>query len=345
MRIILTSLGKEEIAKNNIRSNSVGNLTRDKALFDFVNDKSKDDINHIINNNIIFNKNRNNIIKLYKIKTKFKSQITNKNKHIIKNLSLSTKLIKNNNNKNLSNIITPRYKIVYLKKKDLKIPPDIEMKYSKDIMETKLKKFDLNETNSNNINNIINKKEICSLSEGNNNINNTNNSNYNEENTYRSFNSIRLPLIKLKKLLPIKDIINNNIKCKIKKELLNKEINQKETSLIKYLKLDKKITPFFLEKIYKADCGKISHINKVCAHYFINEEKNSFIQNKIKNKIELKKRKKLENCKKNLRNMSYELNNYKKICKYLIEKKESLKEAKAFFLKHEFLKYNFYKKK
>lgn len=342
MRIILTSLGKEEITKNNIRSNSVGNLTKDKNLFDFVNDKSKDDINNIINNNIILNKNRNNIIKLCKIKTKFKSQITNKNKHIIKNLLLSTKSIKNNNNKNL---FTPRYKIVYLKKTDLKIPPDIEQKYSKDIMETKLKNFNLNETNSNIINNIINKKEISSLSEGNINTNNTNNSNYNEENTFRSFNNIRLPLIKLKKLLPIKDIINNNIKCKIKKELLNKEINEKETSLIKYLKLDKKITPFFLEKIYKADSGKISHINKVCAHYFIHEEKNSFIQNKIQNKIELKKRKKLENCKKNLRNMSCELNNYKNICKSLIEKKENLKEAKAFFLKHEFLKYNFYKKK
>ena len=278
MRIILTILGKEEIAKNIARSNSVGNINNDKNLINFDNDKKEEqDINNINNNNIVFTKNKNNKIKICEETTKFKSKLTNKNKQTIKNLLLTPNIKIINNNKYLPKIFTPKYKIVYIKKKDLKFPEDIGMKYSKDIIEAKLKNFLLNDTNK--FNNIQEKKEISSLSEGNYNIKDTNNyiSNNYEENTYRSFNDITLPLIKLKKPLPIKDIINKNIKLNIKKKFLNKEINEKETSLIKYLKLDKKITPLFLEKIYKADKSKISQINKVCEHYFIHEEKNSII--------------------------------------------------------------------
>ena len=60
--------------------------------------------------------------------------------------------------------------------------------------------------------------------------------------------------------------------------------------------------------------------------------------------MELKKRKKLENCKNNIKNLSCELENYKNICKSLIEKKKNLKKAKDCFLKYKFHKYKFYKK-
>ena len=333
MRIILTSLGKEEIRKNNIRSNSVGNITKDKILFNLNNNKNKDNSNNIINNNIILNKIKFKKTKLYEEKTKFKNQLINKDNKTVKNTLLSPKI--KYNNKYKSNILTPKYKIIYIKKKYLQIPPEIEMKFSKDIIETKLKNFNLNLSNNN-----INNKDISSLSEDNNNINNLN-YNSNEEITYRSFNDITLPIIKLKKFLPIKDIINNNIKYKIKKKILNKEINENETSLIKYLKQDKNITLYFMEKIYKANNNKISHINKVCEHFFIHEEKNNILKNKIKNKIELRKIKKLGDYKENLKNVSYGLKNYNNICKSLIGKKESLKEAKDFFLKNKFYKFKY----
>ena len=59
---------------------------------------------------------------------------------------------------------------------------------------------------------------------------------------------------------------------------MNKEINERETSLIKYIKLDKSLNPSFIEKITKANIGKISQINKVCEHFFIHEEKNNIFK-------------------------------------------------------------------
>ena len=96
------------------------------------------------------------------------------------------------------------------------MPSVIEMKYTKDILENKLKNFKLS---------LSNKKD-------------NNNINFSEEKSYiKSRNEISLPYIK--KVLPIKEIINNKNKNIMRKKFLEKIINEKETSLIKYLKLDK----------------------------------------------------------------------------------------------------------
>ena len=201
-------------------------------------------------------------------------------------------------------------------------------------MEKKLKNFFID----NNNNNILENKDKSCLSEGNNINDNIYNNNKEDDINYskliKSSNDITLPFIK--KVVPIKNIINDKNKYKMKRKFLNKEINERETSLIKYLKLDKNINPSFIEKITKANIGKLSQINKVCEHFFIREEKNNILLNKIKNKIELKKSKRLEIYKRNLRNMSFQLKNYKNICKSLINKKESLEEGRKLFLKYEY---------
>ena len=296
MRIILTSIGKDEIRQGNIRSKSLGNLDL----------SYKKKIVKLKNKNEALNKKDNINIKVAN-KSIYESS-KNINQNILENF-LTPK-----NNKNIhirNNIFSLRYKKINIKKRILFMPSVIEMKYTKDILENKLKNFKLS---------LSNKKD-------------NNNINFSEEKSYiKSPNEISLPYIK--KVLPIKEIINNKNKNIMRKKFLEKIINEKETSLIKYLKLDKKITPFFVEKINKADIGKISRINKVCEHFFIHEKKNNIIQDKIKNKIEIRKIKRLETCKKNLRNMSYELKKYNSICNSLIDKKENIEEARKFFLKY-----------
>ena len=296
MRIILTSIGKDEIRQGNIRSKSLGNLDL----------SSKKKIVKLNNKNEALNKKDN--ININVVNKSIYESPKNINQNILENF-LTPK-----NNKNIhirNNIFSLRYKKINIKKRILFMPSVIEMKYTKDILENKLKNFKLSLSNEKDNNNI----------------------NFSEEKSYiKSRNEISLPYIK--KVLPIKEIINNKNKNIMRKKFLEKIINEKETSLIKYLKLDKKITPFFVEKINKADIGKISRINKVCEHFFIHEEKNNILQEKIKNKIEIRKIKRLDTCKKNLRNMSYELKKYNSICNSLIDKKENIEEARKFFLKY-----------
>lgn len=296
MRILLTSIGKNEIRQGNIHSKSLGNLDL----------SSKKTIVKLKNKNEALNKKDN--ININVVNKSIYESSKNINQNILENF-LTPK-----NNKNIhirNNIFSLRYKKINIKKRILFMPSVIEMKYTKDILENKLKNFKLS---------LSNKKD-------------NNNINFSEEKSYiKSPNEISLPYIK--KVLPIKEIINNKNKNIMRKKFLEKIINEKETSLIKYLKLDKKITPFFVEKINKADIGKISRINKVCEYFFIHEKKNNIIQDKIKNKIEIRKIKRLETCKKNLRNMSYELKKYNSICNSLIDKKENIEEARKFFLKY-----------
>ena len=296
MRIILTSIGKDEIGQGNMRSKSLGNLDL----------SSKKKIVKLKNKNEALNKKDN--ININVVNKSIYESSKNINQNILENF-LTPKNNKNNHIRN--NIFSLRYKKINIKKRILFMPSVIEMKYTKDILENKLKNFKLSLSNEKDNNNI----------------------NFSEEKSYiKSRNEISLPYIK--KVLPIKEIINNKNKNIMRKKFLEKIINEKETSLIKYLKLDKKITPFFVEKINKADIGKISRINKVCEHFFIHEEKNNILQDKIKNKIEIRKIKRLDTCKKNLRNMSYELKKYNSICNSLIDKKENIEEARKFFLKY-----------
>ena len=324
MRIVLTLLGKEEMIKEKFRSNSVGNSNKGKI-------NPNININKKVNENfIIKNINNKNIINEEKIIFESpQSQRRNINKNILKNILLSPKIY-NKRNK----IMSPMYKSIYIKNNKLSMPSEFELKYSKDIMEKKLKNFFKDNFSNNSNNNILENKEQSCLSEGNN-INDNIYSFREEDNSrlFKSSNDVTLPFIK--KVVPIKNIISDKNKYKMKRKFLNKEINEREASLIKYLKLDKKINPSFIEKVTKANIGKLSHINKVCEHFFIHEEKNNILQKKIKNKIELKKIKRLEIYMKNLKNMSCELKNYKNICKSLINKKESLEEARKFFVKYE----------
>ena len=315
---------KEEIIKEKFRSNSVGNSNKDKI------NPNINNIKKVKENSIIRNINNKNIINEEKIIFESpQSQRRNINKNILKNILLSPKIY-NKRNK----IMSPMYKSIYIKNNKLSMPSEFELKYSKDIMEKKLKNFFKDNFSNNSNNNILENKEQSCLSEGNN-INDNIYSFREEDNSrlFKSSNDVTLPFIK--KVVPIKNIISDKNKYKMKRKFLDKEINERETSLIKYLKLDKKINPSFIEKVTKANIGKLSQINKVCEHFFIHEEKNNILQNKIKNKIELKKIKRLEIYKKNLKNMSCELKNYKNICKSLINKKESLEEALKFFVKYE----------
>lgn len=347
MRIILTSIGKEEFKKDKDRSNSLGNINslsnrKENNNQVFINEdkmiqnKLVNKINFpkikSLNKSLFLNdiqENKNNSFENRPLYKSPKSEETNANPIIFKNIIRSPKT--DNNNKILdNNIYSPKYKIIYIKKKDLLIPNDKDFKYSQEIMENRLKNFRIKSNNN------IEKNDFSS---DDNKINNNNLDNSYNSLIKSSLSDVSLPFIN--KVITIKDIINNKNKEKMKKKFLEKKINVSQSNLIKYLKLDKTLKPSFIEKVNNANTRKISQINKICSKYFLHEEKNNILQNKIKNKMEIRKIKRMESYRKNLRNMSSELNNYKNICKSLIDKRDNLEEARKFNFIHELYKKKF----
>ncbi len=316
MRIIITSKGKQALFHSKsydlIHSNSHSPIKDNSQISSYIDNKNHNiDIKKIkisklsLNKSMILNdvqKNKDNSFDI-----KIESPSFNSEDKKLKKIKLNKNIIPL-----IKDIITPRIKYINIKNKKIKMPRNIESKYYKEEntiqSNFKLKPF-------------YNIKNNSLIEENKNQLDN-------------SSNDISLPSInKVYKDVLIKDIINDKNKIKMNKEFLEKKINESEFSLIKYLKLDRKINPSFTEKkIKKANNGEITYFNKLCERYFHHEEKNNFFIRKIRKKMELNSLKRILIYNKNLKEMSTELNSYRNICQSLVDKKNIAEEARRFYL-------------
>ena len=126
-------------------------------------------------------------------------------------------------------------------------------------------------------------------------------------------NDFSLPIIK--NSLPLKDILSERNTKNINKTTLNKQINKNENNLINYLKLNKTIKPFFIEKLNKADNDRLVKLDKICQKYFNDKKRSDIIQQKIQDKIKSDYSNDSKYCRDNLITMKRNIQSYKNIYK------------------------------
>ena len=150
------------------------------------------------------------------------------------------------------------------------------------------------------------------------------------DNSYLNSKKLFLPKINS---LSLKHLLNNKNRKNLDDNILKKEINKSDTSLINYLKLDKCIQPSFVKKINKANEQKLFKLDKICQKYFHNEKKEIIIKNNIQNKIKKQYSKDAEYYKNGLQNMGKDLKGIVNIYKGLIIKMDNFKDNKYNCLK------------
>ena len=150
------------------------------------------------------------------------------------------------------------------------------------------------------------------------------------DNSYLNSKKLFLPKINS---LSLKNLLNNKNTKNLDDNILKKEINKSDISLINYLKLDKYIQPSFVKKINKANEQKLFKLDKICQKYFHNEKEEIIIKNKIQNKIKKQYSKDAEYCKNGLKNMGNDLKGIVNIYKGLLIKMDNFKDNKYNCLK------------
>ena len=147
--------------------------------------------------------------------------------------------------------------------------------------------------------------------------------------------NISLPIISSSnnnKSITIKDLLQTKNKANVNKNILFKKINQNESNLVNYLKMNKTIKLSFMEKVSKANDDKLVKLDKVCQKYFNNMKKNEIMKRNIKDKIKLEYSNDSVFCKDSLLNMEKDIQNYNNIYKSLIDKKEDFLEKRSLAL-------------
>jgi hypothetical protein len=296
MRIVLTDAGQKEINENN-------------EIKDFdINQRYKSESKKI--NRTEFNSPQNK--KLNKINHNIRLRSINHNiYHSITDGNYINEIIKNKNNlvkekssvkykntlsinanKNLNN-----YKMIKINSSNYHIPKEIKMLYSNSIDNNAPKR----------IMGYDNKKS----------------------------DNISLPIISNNnnnKSITIKDLLKTKNKEIANKNILFKKINQNESNLVNYLKMNKTIKLSFMEKVSKANDDKLVKLDKVCQKYFNNMKKNEIMKKNIKDKIKLEYSNDSVFCKDSLLNMEKDIKNYNHIYKSLIDKKENYLEKRSLAL-------------
>jgi len=147
--------------------------------------------------------------------------------------------------------------------------------------------------------------------------------------------NVSLPIISSSnnnKSITIKDLLQTKNKANVNKNILFKKINQNESNLVNYLKMNKTIKLSFMEKVSKANDDKLVKLDKVCQKYFNNMKKNEIMKRNIKDKIKLEYSNDSVFCKDSLLNMEKDIQNYNNIYKSLIDKKEDFLEKRSLAL-------------
>lgn len=353
MRIVLTNIGKSEINNSKYRSSSnILHISRTqtenpqtqsnpsegkKILFEskrqksfnlkqYPNEISFKDLNNHNNNQILSTdriNNSRNIGKKINLPN-FRKSHNLKSVSNFPNLTTNNEQIEKNNKINSLKLITkPKIKLIELKTKKYDFTKEDVEKYleeeennTKDIIQTEKPIFDFKKNSSNKFFNYKQSSDI-------------NNNNYKKE-------SINLPYITQKSVLSLKDLLNTRNREKIRDDnILEKEINKKEKSLIHYLSSEKNIQPSFVNKISKANEEKLLKFDKICQKYFYNEHLNKNLTKQRMNKIKNEYSKDFEFCDVGLRNMNRNLNAFLNVCQDLEVKKENLKEKKKYFFDHQ----------
>lgn len=98
-------------------------------------------------------------------------------------------------------------------------------------------------------------------------------------------------------------------------DLLNSNINSNRLTLIKYINQHENISDLFLKKISEGKQEKIIKANKICQIVFHNKEKTEILNEKIKEKIVIKKNKEISDYKSYIVNMGNNLKDFSSIMK------------------------------
>ena len=312
MRIVLTNIGKEEITKeysdqgegdhplilktdsNSPQITSHLNKIINKKYLHKLIPKSK---SHKYKNNIIYTENNNYNNRNSLLKANFNSMTKN---YIPKNYKGPFNGLYNQDINKKRDI---PFKLISLNNSVFSLPLEAKEIYNNE--ENKDKSYIKN-----------------SIIIDNNNIKNNN-----------SFsNSKKLFLPKINSL-SLKNILNNENKKNLDNNLLQKEINKNDASLINYLKLNKCIQPSFVQKINNANEQKLLKLDKICQKYFQNEKEEITIKNGIQNKIKKQYSKDAKYYENGLRNMGNDLKGIEKIYKGILVRMDNIKDNKFHILK------------
>ena len=314
MRIVLTNVGKEEISKE-YSSEREGDhpliLKTDSNIPEIISHSkkiiNKEYLHQLIpksksykyKNNIIYTENnynnRNNVLKsgLYSLSKNY----------IPKNYKDRFNGLYNQDNNNNNKKRDLPLKLISLNNSNLPLHLDKKEIYNNE---------DNKEKNINKNDNIKDNSYIMN------------------DNSYLNSKKFFLPKINS---LSLKNLLNNKNRKDLDDNILRKEINKSDTSLINYLKLDKCIQPSFVKKINKANEQKLFKLDKICQKYFHNEKKEINLKNSIQNKIKKQYSKDAEYYKNGLKNMGKDLKGIVNIYKGLLIKMDNFKDNKYNYLK------------